>query len=426
MASNLTSSCLPASVSCSVAAASQPPRADGAGEVQRALDAWARSHGGLSAAAWRLEESGPVPVAQYREETPRIPASNEKLVTSAAALISLGPDFRFRTRLFRDVRTTRTGRVLRGPVYVKGYGDPTLATRPFARSFQSDLGGNFARLFLPLRRDGVRAVRGPIVADESFFDSRRDGPRWRAGFSIYSRPLSALSLNRNNLGGPPRPAAVRARSALRGIGIRQTGGVRVGTTPRSATEIASIASPPLHAILGLANPASDNYQAEMLMKAVGAYGAGVGTTVAGARRSTALLRERGILNLNDRIVDGSGLSHANRLSAASLTRLMAAADRDPEWGRALIRSLPQGGEGTLRRRFLGSARHRVRAKTGTLSGVTSLAGRVVSRRGQRYAFAVLVESPNTTGGRALQDRVVKLLAAGAEDRIPVTTTLRPG
>ncbi|MGI9539229.1 MAG: D-alanyl-D-alanine carboxypeptidase, partial [Miltoncostaeaceae bacterium] len=236
-------------------------------------------------------------MAQYREETPRIPASNEKLITSAAALISLGPDFRFQTRLFRGVRTTRTGRVLRGPLYVKGYGDPTLATRPFARSVQSGLGGNFARLFLPLRRDGIRAVKGPIVADESFFDQRRSGPRWKSGFSIYSRPLSALSLNRNNLGSPPTPAAVRARAALRGMGIRQTGGVRVGQTPRSATEIGGIASPPLHAILGVTNPASDNYQAEMLMKAVGAYGAGVGTTVAGARRATALLRERGILTL---------------------------------------------------------------------------------------------------------------------------------
>lgn len=313
--------------------------------------------------------------------------------------------------------------MLRGPIYIKGYGDPTLATRPFARSFQSGLGGNFARLFLPLRRDGIRAVKGPLVADESFFDARRTGPRWRSGFSIYSRPLSALSLNRNNIGAPPSAAATRARAALRGIGIRQTGGVRVGRTPRSATEVASITSPPLHAILGLTNPASDNYQAEMLMKAVGAYGAGVGTTVAGARRATVLLRERGILNLNDRIVDGSGLSHSNRLSAASLTRLIAAADRDPEWGRALVRSLPQGGEGTLRRRFRGPERKRVRAKTGTLSGVTSLAGRVVSRRGQRYAFAVLVESANTKGGRALQDRIVKLLAAGTEDRIPVTTTL---
>jgi D-alanyl-D-alanine carboxypeptidase/D-alanyl-D-alanine-endopeptidase (penicillin-binding protein 4) len=97
-------------------------------------------------------------------------------------------------------------------------------------------------------------------------------------------------------------------------------------------------------------------------------------------------------------------------------RLVAAADADPSWGGPLIRSLAQGGQGTLIRRFTsGVATKRVRAKTGYLDGVSTMAGWVVSRRGQRYAFALLMNSSDIAGARATQDKVVTLLAAGAED-----------
>ena len=117
-------------------------------------------------------------------------------------------------------------------------------------------------------------------------------------------------------------------------------------------------------------------------------------------------------------MDGSGLSRANRVSAASLVRLIAAADADPGWGAPLIGSLAQGGEGTLIHRFRsGPATKRVRAKTGYLDGVSALAGRVISRRGQRYAFALLMNSGDIAGARATQDRVVTLLASGSEDLV---------
>ena len=97
-------------------------------------------------------------------------------------------------------------------------------------------------------------------------------------------------------------------------------------------------------------------------------------------------------------------------------RLIAAADRERAWGAPLIQSMPRGGEGTLARRLRrGPATKRVRAKTGYLGGVSALAGRVVSRRGQRYAFALLMRTGDIAGARATQDRVVSLLAAGAED-----------
>jgi len=104
------------------------------------------------------------------------------------------------------------------------------------------------------------------------------------------------------------------------------------------------------------------------------------------------------------------------VAASSLVRLIAQADADPTWGRPLLLSLAQGGEGTLIRRFTsGVATRRVRAKTGYLDGVSAMAGRVISKRGVHYGFALLMNSTDITGARATQDNVVTLLAAGAED-----------
>ena len=92
------------------------------------------------------------------------------------------------------------------------------------------------------------------------------------------------------------------------------------------------------------------------------------------------------------------------------------ADGDDTWGAALIASLARGGEGTLIRRFTtGVATKRVRAKTGYLDGVSSMAGRVVSRGGQRYAFAVVANTGDITAARAIQERVVVMLASGTAD-----------
>ena len=162
------------------------------------------------------------------------------------------------------------------------------------------------------------------------------------------------------------------------------------------------------------NHTSDNHIAETVLKGL-AGGERRATTAAAAARAQARLRESGVLGEQDQVVDGSGLSRANKISAASLARLVAA-DRDTGWGAALIASLSRDGEGTLVRRLRSPrVKNRVRAKTGFLNGVTSLAGRVVSRRGHRDAFAILIEAENTAKGRRLQDGVVNLLARGVED-----------
>jgi D-alanyl-D-alanine carboxypeptidase/D-alanyl-D-alanine-endopeptidase (penicillin-binding protein 4) len=374
---------------------------------------------------WRIDGSDTAAtVASLQPDTPRIPASTMKLVTSAGALIELGGDFRFQTHLSVAAGTVPQGRVLVGPLYLRGSGDPVLATRAYASRYLAGRATRLADLARPLRAAGIRRVRGPIVADERLFDSRRLGPGWPSYYSAYASPLSALATNQDFAGNgrgahvtsPPLAAAQRLRATLAGFGVTQAGALRVGAAPASGRILATATSPPLRAIVRAMNLDSDNFIAETLAKDVGAYATGRGTTRAGTAHTAALLRSRSILGPRDRLADGSGLSRSNRLSASSLVRLIAAADGDAAWGAPLIASLARGGEGTLVRRFRsGPATRRVRAKTGYLNGVSTIAGRVVSRRGQRYAFALLMNSADITGARATQDRVITLLASGSED-----------
>ncbi len=399
-----------------------PAQASSTGQVQAALTRWADDRPGTSALVWRLDDPLPVAVAATTPDEPRIPASTMKVVTSAGALLALGPGHRFTTSVYAGPATIRRGGAVIGPVYLRGGGDPVLSTTAYARANFDGRGARLDDLGRALRRAGVRRIDGPIVADGGVFDSRRTGPRWRPYYTRYSSPLSGLTTNRNQTASgadaarPEITAGTRFRATLRGLGVRQRGGVVRGRTPaKGATLLAKVSSPPLRAILPLVNKPSDNFLAETLTKDV-AMGTGEpASTAAGTARTARLLDERAILGRRDRLVDGSGLSRANRLTATTLVRLIAAADDDPSWGRHLLASLPKGGEGTLSSRLVGVG-PRVRAKTGTLNGATSLAGRVVSRRGQRYAFALLMNTSDTATARVVQDRVVGLLAAGVEDR----------
>ncbi|MEW6581230.1 MAG: D-alanyl-D-alanine carboxypeptidase/D-alanyl-D-alanine-endopeptidase, partial [Actinomycetota bacterium] len=384
--------------------------------------AWGSAHPGTSALVWRLDATGPVPVAAFRPDVPRLPASVMKLVTSTGALLSLGPDHRFETRLYGGVNTVLDGRVLRGPVYVVGGGDPMLSTPDYSRAVLDGRGSRLTDLVRPLRALGVRLVRGPVVVDETVFDAQRTGPQWKASYVSECPPLSGIVVNQNrlgnggNVGSPAVAAAQRLRQVMRSMGVRQAGPARGGHAPARARLLATATSVPLRTILGVMNRNSDNFIAETLTKDVGAA-AGRGTTAAGTAHTAELLDELGILATEDRLVDGSGLSRANRLTATTLVRLLATADADPTWGTALLSSLPRGGEGTLRRRFKGAIAPRVRAKTGYINGVSSLAGIATSPSGTRYAFALLMNDWDITGARATQDAVVTLLARGAGDTL---------
>ena len=405
-----------------VGARQAPPPAS----LASVLASWTAANPGTSAAVWRLDAGEPVEVLAYKATTPRRPASTMKIVTAASALLALSPDFQFETRLYAGAAATQTGRVLTGPLYLKGYGDPTLASAAYSRRYMNGAAGAIAKLVRPLRDAGITKVNGPVVVDETFFDSLRRVPSWPTRYADECQPLSGMTVNQSYLGDvrrryvkkPPNAAGIRLRLAMKSTGIGLTGAIRAGRAPGEGRLLATVKSPPLSVITALMLPDSDNFLAEMLTKDVGAYARGTGSTAAGTAHARTLLGGKGLLDPADRIEDGSGLGLLNRLTATSLVRILAAADAEPAWGTALIDGLPTGGTGTLKRRFKApDLRSRVHAKTGYISGTSTLAGVVDSTGGSRYAFAIMMNQGSVSGAKATQDAIVTLLASGIADTV---------
>jgi D-alanyl-D-alanine carboxypeptidase/D-alanyl-D-alanine-endopeptidase (penicillin-binding protein 4) len=326
-----------------------------------------------------------------------VPASNQKLALTYAALVALGPSFRMRTEVLGVGELD--GHVWRGNLVLKGFGDPTL-TRWGLRDLVSQL-----------RHAGIRRVTGGIVADESYFDARRTGPGWKASFYIHEcDPLSALAAGRDEVTGEQALEAAQVfRRELKRGRITVSGGtkiVRAGGFP-----LAVHWSPPLTEILRFMDFESDNFTAEIVLKQLGATLAGEGTTSAGAAVVRSVLAERKIPLRGVVVADGSGLSALDRLTPKALVTILQRAWADDDL-RAVFRDLlPRAGrDGTLRHRMRDTrARGVVRAKTGTLSQASALSGFVRNR----YVFAILQNGSRLSSyaARTSQDRFASLLAA---------------
>ena len=151
------------------------------------------------------------PVFERNADSSLAPASNEKLLVTYAALVSLGVSYRFRTEVvspgFQD------GTVWRGNIYLKGFGDPTLTSH------------DLQRLAAQLKTAGIERIDGRVVGDESWFDTRRTAPGWKSSFFLFeSPPLSALVVDHGVYDGhlslqPALAAAGRFKQLLRKRGI---------------------------------------------------------------------------------------------------------------------------------------------------------------------------------------------------------------
>lgn len=334
----------------------------------------------------------------HNASSPFVPASNAKLPLAYAALARLGASFRFTTEALGA--GDRAGRFWRGDVVLRGHGDPTLAA--------ADLDA----LAATVRAQGITRITGWIRADESVFDTRRGGPGWKRGWvGIESPPLSALAVDRAfgwPAKSPPLLAAAAFRRALQRHGVSVANGVRLGRTPAEVLTLATDRSVPLADIVREMDSDSDNYTAELLLKALGASTGAVGSTASGARVVMEELTAAGVDTSRVLIADGSGLSSLDRLTTTALVEVIAAALRNPKVRGPFLASLAIAGRsGTLRHR-LPTLHRRVRGKTGTTSIACSLSGVV----GGTIAFAVIQNgSPVASwAARAAQDRFVTLLA----------------
>jgi len=364
-----------------------------------------RAPGVSRSAAVAVELSTGKVVYAQNPQLPLIPASNEKLAVTYAALVALGPSYRLETQVLG--LGEQDGAAWRGDLVLKGFGDPTL----------SSLG--LRRLAAEVRGAGIRLVTGRILGDESYFDAFRMGPGWKPYFYINeSPPLSALTVDRGLYRGrtsrtPALAAAILFRNALKQAGVRVVGPARLGALPPDAESfpVASLLSAPLAAILRFMDFESDNFTAEILLKQLGTLESGQGTTAAGALAVRRILADYGVPMDGVRIADGSGLSRLNRLTAVTVVQMLRSAWVSRDFRDSFFSSLPVAARsGTLERRMIRTAAAgRVRAKTGTTRESSALSGIVKNR----YAFSILQNGYPVAAwsARRSQDRFAAILAA---------------
>jgi D-alanyl-D-alanine carboxypeptidase/D-alanyl-D-alanine-endopeptidase (penicillin-binding protein 4) len=326
----------------------------------------------------------------------RTPASNEKLLLSMALLERFGPDHRIATSA---AASKVRGGVVRGDLWILGRGDPE--TGP----------ARLRALAARLRDAGVTRIRGRVMGATTYF--RRDwwAPGWKPRITRrYVAIPTALTFEHNVVRGreirdPERRAAASLTTQLERLGIRVRGRPGDGAPPAGVAPIAQIRSRPLTSLLAAMDRPSDNYYAEVLGKALAAARSGPPGSI--PKAASAIRAFTGSHGASFELYDSSGLSYANRVTASGILRLLAYADTT-SWGAELRRALPSGGQGTLVHRLHDV---RVRAKTGTLDGISALSGWVWLTRESRWVeFSILSAGMSKATAVQIEDKIVHVLA----------------
>ena len=387
-------------------------------------------------------------------QTQLVPASNVKLVTTAAALDSLSPDFRFQTEVYGQLIR---GGVVDGPLYVKGYGDPYLVPE------------RIGYLVSRLRLRGVGRIDGDLVVDDTFFapeaamalgwqedrssraymapagalsvgfnavlvqvgpslqageapqvllDPRQDFTRIdarveacgrRGGLRVDVVPGGAGNVVRvagelcgeegvrtfwRRIDAPGSYAGAVIRQALAEADIEIRGKVRRAAVPVDAPLLFTLSSPRLAELLVPLNKYSNNFMAMQLALVLGAYHYGAPATWPKAKRALDqfMAHKVGIRTEAYTLHNASGLHGVNAMSAAQLVDVLHHVARQPTYRTEFVNSLAvAGGSGTLQDRMVdGPATARVRAKTGTLAQAAALSGYAETQSGVPLAFSLLV------------------------------------
>lgn len=344
-----------------------------------------------------------------------LPASTAKIVTAVAALTTLDPEHRLGTTVVAGSQP--------GEVVLVGGGDTTLVSGPQVQ-------GSFEEARLDVLAAKTRAALGDtpvtrVVVDDSLYTGPVLGPGWKPTYVTEGSvaPVMALMVDGGRVrpGRParsPDPALAAGEAFARLLGGSPS--VVRGRLPEGAQPLAQVQGPPVSALVERMLAASDNDLAESLARQVAlaqdlpASFAGVSAALSSA--SGQLLERAGVPAGAVRLVDGSGLSRDNALAPGALTRLLTSVTAgDPGRLAPLLTGLPVGGfSGTLSDRYRGGEQVAgagvVRAKTGTLMGVSALAGLVRTAEGRLLAFALTAEAV-PPGGTLAAERALDRLAA---------------
>ncbi len=356
------------------------------------------------------------PLFSERASTMRPPASVQKLYTATTALARMGPSAHLSTTVYGTGSLTPEG-VWEGNLYLRGGGDPTFGSSSFIRSHYGGIGASVSTLAAQLAHtDGIHRITGSVLGDETWLDTLRGEPS--SGYApdpFLEGTLSGLAFNRGSRGserGPHAPAAYAAHelwATLKNDGVSIAGHSGAASTPPAASQLAQVPSPTLTQLLGLTLPPSDNYFAETLLKDLGALYGGAGTTAAGA--SVVRQTIASLLGIHPHVVDGSGLSESDRTSPYQVTDLLV--ELAPTTIGPVLRGelAIAGHTGTLalRMRNTGASGH-CEAKTGTLTGVSNLAGYCTAADGHTLAFAIFTDGIATETAHTFQDHMAITIA----------------
>lgn len=349
----------------------------------------------------------------YRHSTKkrRIPASNQKLLMSMALFDAINPQATFRTTA---ATTSVPGPVLRGDLWVMGHGDPSITGGGrFGRElpFEPTKLGALARA---IAATGVGRIEGRVMGNTGYFAHDWFAPGWKTEFpDRYIALPSALTFEGNAHGGehvsdPELRAAASLSRKLEKLGVTVAGKPGAAQAPSGLVDVASVESPPLAVMTRFMNRRSSNFFAEVFGKRLGVETGGVpGTIAKGAAAVVAWARGVGVGLVAH---DASGLSYENRVAPGGMVRLLGYAEDRP-WGEVLRNTLAGAGEGTLEDRLNGV---RIRAKTGTLTDISSLSGYVWLRRTDTWAeFSILSGGMSKSYASAVEDDIVRILTRNA-------------
>ncbi|MGY1914786.1 D-alanyl-D-alanine carboxypeptidase/D-alanyl-D-alanine endopeptidase [Blastococcus sp. SYSU DS0973] len=342
---------------------------------------------------------------------PLTPASTVKLLTTAAALITLDPAERFETTVVSGAAP--------GEVVLVGGGDPTLSrTEPSQTYPGAPTMADLATQVVAALPAGTAVTR--VVVDNSLFTGPLTAGGWGPGDapSSYAAPITAAAVDGARVspgatarsGQPGLDAGAALADALGAPGAA----VVLGQAPADAKTLGTVQSAPVSRLVEQALSMSDNVLAESLARQVALARNEPASFEGAARAVVDALEEAGLDVSGVTLADGSGLAQGNRVTAEVLTAVMrGAADGSLGDASGLLAGLPVAGyDGTLADRGdddPATAPGTVRAKTGTLLGVNALAGTVVTADGRLLAFAVVADE--ATGSEAAAEAALDQIAA---------------
>lgn len=375
-------------------------------------------------------------ISSYNENTPLVPASTTKLLTTETALSLLGENYRWMTQLEYSGTIDENG-VLNGNLYLIGSGDPSLGTNKAGAWSYRDIVSDFMG---GLSREGIKKVNGDIIIQTALFKGNiamlPENVVWLENNNYYLPVGTTREINPANeklivkksglasdkkyfyvspyakqmvyaekyegdgslttkLPDAPAYLANTFRTTLVKSGIGVTGKVTpkmTEATPESRKLVSAYKSPTLGDIVFYTNQHSDNSLAEALLKTVGFQKMGDQTSESGRVVVTDHLKNESFDMIGLNYMDGSGLSRSNNVTPISQVKFLTSL-MDEKYYKTYFTSLPVGGQsGTLKRMFIGTGNGQVFAKTGTLNKVKTLAGYLKTNSGKTLVFSLMVNN----------------------------------